>query len=305
VWQDERIHQMKGSRLSSTTIDAHVHVWDLDRADYPWLAREPASVNRSFDLDELLPDLHKASIDGVILVQAADNPDDTATMFATAATHAQVRGIVAWAPLDRPEDAAVALAALQKDPLFVGVRTLIHDLPDPDWLLRTDVDESLGMLEAAGIPFDIVAVLPRHLEIIPLISERHPDLRMVIDHLAKPPIGLQSREPWTSLISEAARNPNVFGKVSGLYAAGADPAGWTVDGIRPFFEHALEVFGPARLMYGGDWPMSIPAGGYERVWAGLRELFDDLDDAGRDRLLGGTAIDFYGLAAGSSTGQEN
>jgi L-fuconolactonase len=280
-------------------IDAHVHVWDLERADYGWLEREPASVRRSFGLEDVLPELRKAALDGVVLVQAADNLEDTAGMFRTAAAHPEVRGVVAYAPLERPEDAAVAVTELSEHPLFAGVRTLIHDLPDPDWLLRADVDESLGILESAGVPFDLVAVLPRHLELVPQISERHPGLRIVIDHLAKPPIEAKSREPWSTLIAKAARNPNVFGKVSGLYAAGGDPSAWTVDGIRPVFEHALDVFGSARLMYGGDWPMSIPAGGYERVWGGLSQLFDELDSADRDRILGGTAVEFYGLAGNS------
>jgi L-fuconolactonase len=170
----------------------------------------------------------------------------------------------------------------------VGVRNLIHNQPDPDWLLRPEVDAGLGVLERAGVTFDLVAVLPRHLELVPILSERHPGLRIVIDHLAKPPIGLPSREPWWQLMAEAAQNPMIYAKVSGLYAA-------TPDAVRPFFLHACETFGPARLMYGGDWPISLLAGGYDRVWDGLSELFDELDPADRDRLLSGTATEFYGI----------
>jgi L-fuconolactonase len=207
-----------------------------------------------------------------------------------------VAAVVAWVPLGDPEGTATQLAALRTNPLVVGVRNLIHTLPDPDWLLRAEVDESLGILERAGVTLDFVGELPRHLEIVPIIAARHPELRIVIDHLNKPPIGLESRDPWWSLIAAAAESPMVFGKVSGLYSATGDMAAWSVEGIRPFFERAVEVFGAERLMYGGDWPISVLAGGYDRVWDGLSVLFAELGDADRERVLGGTAAEFYGIS---------
>ena len=115
----------------------------------------------------------------------------------------------------------------------------------------------------------------------------------MIDHLSKPPIGAPVREPWWHLIAAAAENPNVFGKVSGLYPAVGDPAAGTSDMIAPFFDRALDLFGPERLMYGGDWPISVVAGGYTRVWRTLSPLIDRLDRGERDRVLGGTATEFY------------
>ena len=123
--------------------------------------------------------------------------------------------------------------------------------------------------------------------------ERHPGLRMVIDHLAKPPIGLADREPWWSLIAAAAENPNVSGKLSGLYSATGAPDAWTTEQVRPFFDRAVELFGPSRLMYGGDWPVAILAGGYTRLWEGLAPLLDSLSSEDRERVLGRTAADFY------------
>jgi L-fuconolactonase len=116
---------------------------------------------------------------------------------------------------------------------------------------------------------------------------------MVIDHLAKPPIGLADREPWWSLIADAARFPLVHAKVSGLYSATAEMGAWTTEAIRPFFDRAVEVFGPQRLMYGGDWPISVLAGGYTRVWNGLQPLFESLGEPDSQRVLGGTAAEFY------------
>jgi L-fuconolactonase len=180
---------------------------------------------------------------------------------------------------------------------MVGVRTLIHTQPDADWLLRPEVGEGLALLADAGLTFDVVAVLPRHLELVPIIAERHPELRLVIDHLSKPPIGLDDREPWWSLIGAAAEAPNVYAKVSGLYSATADSGAWTTDSVRPFVERALEVFGAARLMYGGEWPISVLSGGYTRVWNGLRPIFDELSPADREQVLGRTAAEFYGLSS--------
>jgi L-fuconolactonase len=285
-----------GTDMTSMIIDAHQHVWDLSRASYPWLGSALAPIDRTMTFDALRPSLRAAGVDGTVLVQSADNQEDTALMFDVAAANPEVKAIVGYVPLDRPEEAAGQLDELRRNPLLVGIRNLIHDIPDPDWLLRPDVDEGLGVLERAGVTFDLVAVLPRHLELVPIISERHPALGIVIDHLAKPPIGLTAREPWWDLIEAAAQNPRVFAKVSGLYSAAGDSGSWTVAAIRPFFDRALEVFGADRLMYGGDWPISLLSGGYERVWAGLGELFATLEPAERDAILGNTATRFYGIA---------
>ncbi|MEP7089032.1 MAG: amidohydrolase family protein [Nocardioidaceae bacterium] len=277
-----------------TVIDAHQHVWDLTRASYPWLGPHLAEVNRTFGLEDLRPHLRRAGVDRTVLVQSADNAEDTAHMLEVAAGHPEVAAVVAWVPLDRPDEAATRLDALRRNPYVVGVRALIHDMADPDWVLRPEVDAGLGVLEEAGVTFDYVAVLPRHLEHVPTLSERHPDLRIVIDHLAKPPIGGAEVEPWWSLIAQAAANPLVHAKVSGLYPTD-DPQSWTVDAVRPFVERAVEVFGARRLMYGGDWPISVMAGGYDRVWDGLSQVLADLDDTDRARVLGDTAAEFYAI----------
>jgi L-fuconolactonase len=281
--------------MTGIVVDSHQHVWDLDRGEYSWLDSSSAPIDRTITIDELKPSLRAAGVDGTVLVQSADNAEDTALMFDVAAANPDVLGVVGYVPLGRPAEAAHALDQLRTNPLFVGVRNLIHDLPDPDWLLRPEVDESLGLLEQAGIPFDLVAVLPRHLELVPIISERHPGLSIVLDHLGHPPIGLDSLEPWSSLIARAAENPRVFAKVSGLYSAAGPLAPGTAESVRPSFDRALDLFGAHRLMYGGDWPISILHGGYEQVWVGLSELFAGLPAASRAAILGETAVTFYRL----------
>lgn len=278
-----------------TIIDAHQHVWDPSRARYEWMTEQLAPINRRMTFDELRPSLRRAGVQATVLVQSADNDDDTELMLATAAANPEIAAIVAYVPLDRPEEAARRLGELRSNPLVVGVRNLIHDIPDPEWLLRPDVDEGLGVLEDAGVTFDLVSVLPRHLELVPILAERHPRLKIVIDHLSKPPIGKPERDPWWQLIARAAEAPLVHAKVSGLYPAAAENSSSTPDAVRPFFERALEVFGTDRLMYGGDWPISVLSGGYDRVWDGLCVLFDELDADAREAVLGGTAERFYGI----------
>ena len=282
--------------MSFPVIDAHQHVWDPAIAEYDWLVHEPPAINRAIGFDELEPELVGAGVDFTVLVESADNAEDTQLMVDTAAQHLRVAAIVGWVPLENPQRARATIERYAADPLMVGVRTLIHNQADPNWLLRDGVDESLGLLESAGLAFDVVAVLPRHLELVPIIAERHPDLRIVIDHLSKPPIGLSDREPWWSLIAAAAEYPLVHAKVSGLYSATDDPSRWTTEQIRPFLDRALETFGADRLMYGGDWPVSMIAGGYARVWAGLSSLFEGLSAVDREQVLGRTAADFYRIA---------
>jgi L-fuconolactonase len=275
-------------------IDAHQHVWDLDRAHYGWLGPELAPINQTMSEQAVLPQLRRAGVDGVVLVQAADNAEDTAFMLEVSGQFPQVVGVVGYVPLDDPARVRTDLVALGTDPLVVGVRNLIHDLPDPDFLLRRDVNEGLALVAGAGLSFDVVSALPRHLEHVSVLARRHPDLRIVIDHLSRPPIGAADMEPWWTLIERAAAEPNVTAKVSGLYRD-ENRAAWTTELIRPVFERALEVFGPQRLMYGGDWPISVLAGGYDRVWEGLQPLFAQLSEPDRADILGGTARRVYRL----------
>jgi L-fuconolactonase len=267
-------------------IDAHQHVWDLDRSPYAWLGPHVPQWNRTFTFDELRPHLVRNGVDATVLVQSDDHDGDTDLMLEVADRQPEVAAIVAYVPLDRPDVAADRLAQLRKDPRVVGIRNLIHDIPDPDWILRPDVDDGLGVLERAGVTFDYVAVLPRHLEHVPTLSERHPGLRIVIDHLAKPPIGEAGREPWWSLIETAAENPLVHAKLSGLYPGDRES-------IQPFVDRALDVFGSGRLMYGGDWPISTAAGGYDQVFEGLTAALSGLSDDDREQIYSATARRFY------------
>lgn len=284
------------SETSPAVIDAHQHLWDPAAGWYGWLAREPEILQRRFVFDDARAAMTSLNVSGSVLVQAADRDEDTDAMLAEAAANPLVRGVVGYVALEQPERAADRLTVLLAQEAFVGVRTLVHEQPDPDWLLRDDVAEGLGQLQAAGLPFDLVAVLPRHLEHVGYLSERFPDLTVVIDHLARPAIGSDRRQSWYDLMAQAAQNPLVSAKLSGLYREGGGPPA-AEDDLRPWIADAIELFGPERLLVGSDWPVAEVAGGYQPVFgtviATVRSL---LDDAGAAQVLAGTAARVYGLA---------
>jgi L-fuconolactonase len=278
-------------------IDAHLHLWDLGRAEYPWLTPAIGDLYRTIEFPEIAPVLQQRGIDGVVLVQASDEDADTEVMLAAADRHPEIRGVVAWSPLDEPLRLRTDLERWAHEPRIVGLRNLIHEHP-PTWLDRPEVEQGFAVLAQTRVPFDFVTSDPAALGALAGITRRHPELRVVIDHLGKPPIGgdADDRATWRRLLAECARHPLTVAKVSGLYAARGGMDAWTVDSVRPFVEDALELFGPDRLMYGGDWPISELAGGYARTWEALRTILGGLAPAEQDAVFGGTAIRVYALA---------
>lgn len=275
-----------------TAIDAHQHFWNRERVDYPWLTPDYGPIYRTFEEGDLEPLIASTPVERTVLVQSMDSFADTDYMFEVADRWPRIASIVGWVPLTSSDDAAAALDHYGADPRFVGVRHLIHTEPDPDWLLQPAVLDSLGLLAERGLTFDVVAVLPRHLEHVPTLAERHPNLRIVIDHLAKPPIKERGWQPWADLLRNAAESPQVFAKVSGLNTA-ADWDSWTAADLRPYVDYAVEMFGVERLMFGGDWPIAVLAGDYPKVWTETAQLFATHSPAEQARLLGETAAEFY------------
>lgn len=283
------------------TIDAHVHVWDLERADYAWLTPEIGSLYRSIDFDEIAPTLAERGIDGAILVQASDEAADTRVMLDAAAKHPEILGVVAWSPIDEPAALAGDLDVFAGDPRVVGIRNLVHEHPR-EWLLRPEVSEGLAVL-AGRLPLDFPTADHHALADVARIGEQHPELMIVIDHLGKPPIGADADQhaEWRRLLAECARNPRVVAKVSGLYAARGPMDSWTRDQVSAVVDDALELFGPDRLMYGGDWPISVLAGGYARSWDAIAGILAPLEKRDREAIMDGTARRVY-LSAGEGDG---
>jgi L-fuconolactonase len=275
-------------------IDSHQHFWNLERAAYPWLDTTFEPICRTIEPPELVPLLRKAGIDKTVIVQASNAFDDTESMLQTAAQYDWVGAVVGWVPLNIPEIADKKLSEFGKNPYFKGVRHLIHEEKDTDWIVRDHVIEGLKVLAAHHMTLDFVGFYPVHLKHVPYIVEKVPNLKIVIDHLAKPSIKDKKMDEWAEQMAAAAEFPNVYAKVSGLNTA-ADRENWTADDIKPYIDYVLEKFGSNRLMFGSDWPVANLAGDYNKVWTETNKAIADYAQEDIDAILGGTAAKFYAI----------
>jgi L-fuconolactonase len=258
---------------------------------------ELAAIRRRFGPEDLRPLLESNGVDRTLLVQTVSSPDETREFLATADATDFVAGVVGWVDLTDPE-IGERLAHLRKGPggsLLVGIRHQVHDEPDPSWLLRRAVQRGIRAVGDAGLVYDLLVrtrELPAALDTVRWL----PDVRFVIDHLAKPQIAAGPRDPaWESAMTPFADCANVSIKLSGMVteAAWGD---WTPDDLRPYVQHAVEWFGPDRCMFGTDWPVCLLAATYNRVIDALKEVLDEMDGATREAVFGGNAIRVYRLA---------
>jgi L-fuconolactonase len=282
------------ARDQAPLIDTHLHQWDLAACEYAWITPAVGVLNRTHTLDEVEAERRAAGVTGAVLVQSANTRCDTDSMLAAMAVHPWVAGVVGWTDLTRGKAVEAEAAELAADPRIVGIRHLNHDEPDPDWLVRPDVLDGVRTLARLGLAFDVVAIWPLHLDHVSALAEAAPDLRIVVDHLAKPPIASGELSAWRQSMARAAAHPNVVAKVSGLDTAAGSPD-WTPGTLRPAFETALELFGADRLMYGGDWPVSRLGGGYTRQHAAFEALTAPLSPDERAAISAGTATRVYAL----------
>ena len=273
-------------------IDAHLHLWDLTVSEYGWLGPQFGPLYASWSAEQAEPELRRAGIDGAILVQAEDSRVDTQFMLDNADANDWVLGVVGWVQLDSTDAASRDLDTWSRHPRFCGIRSLLNDDPRDDFLDLPDVRASLAEVARRGLAFDVHDAWPRHLDAATRVAADLPDLTLVLDHLAKPPRGREDFGAWRTSMTRFAAQPNTIGKLSSLRRPDAE---YTVDALREVFDLALDAFGADRLMYGGDWPMSIPDGGYEPTWRVLRSLIDSLSEHERDAILGGTASRVYDI----------
>lgn len=279
-------------------IDTHVHCWSFARAKYSWLKEDNVRLYRDFLPEEYDKERIAAGITEAILVQAANSFEDTDYMLDVAARNDWVAGVVGWVPLLDPTQAAVALQeTYASHPFFKGVRHLIHDEPDPKWLLQEPVIESLRLLADADIPFDVVGVLPQHLEVAIQVGEKVPHLKMVLNHLNQPPINSGEKfGTWGELMKAAAQNPNFFIKISGLGNTSQKEDKWTADDIKPYVAFALEHFGTDRAFLGGNWPVALLAGSFQHTWQAYAKVIEALvGTAEQENIYYRNAEQFYKL----------
>ncbi len=282
------------SRMPAPTrrIDAHQHFWRLSRGDYGWLTPDLGPIHRDFMPENLEPLIRSAGISGTILVQAAPTEAETEFMLSLARDHAFIEG--GGGGVDcAAADAPARIAGLVADPKLKGLRPMIQDLPDDDWMLRPDLDAAFHALNQHGLVFDAL-VLPRHLVNLSVLLARHPGMRTIIDHCAKPAIAAGDIAGWALDMRRLAAETDAFCKLSGLVTEAG--AGWSVETLRPCVDLVLDCFGPDRLIWGSDWPVCLLAADYASWLEATDVLLRGCTDDERDAILGGNAIRAYGLA---------
>lgn len=270
-------------------IDAHQHFWRLDRGDYGWLTPALGPIHRDFGPADLAPILARHGVKRTILVQAAPTAAETRWLLDVAADVPFVAAVVGWSDFDAP-DAADAIARLAREPRLAGLRPMVQDIADDDWLAKPALAPAFDAMAAHGLVLDAL-VLPRHLSRLARVIERHPDLAVVVDHGAKPRIRERELDAWRAGLAAVAAHPNVACKLSGLVTE-ARPGDGAAE-LAPWTDAILGLFGAKRVLWGSDWPVVNLAGGYDRWRAIALEALLGLRTDERDAVLGGNAERVY------------
>jgi len=277
-------------------IDAHQHYWQPLRGDYHWMPEDNDILNRHYRPDDLATHLAHHKIEGTVLVQAAASIEETEYMLGMADACNSIRAVVGWIDFENPEHQH-QLERLARHPKFVGVRPMIQDIPDINWMLRDDVQWAYRAIVDLDLTFDALG-FPQHLDNFLTLMKRHPDMRVVYDHCMKPCIrdamnGKDAFTYWSRGMTRLAEGTSGSCKFSGLVTEAK--AGWTAKDLAPFAHHILDVFGPRRVMWGSDWPVCKLQAEYDN-WHDIAVSFTQhLSAKDRAEIFGGTAIRFYRL----------
>ncbi|HEX7114154.1 MAG TPA: amidohydrolase family protein [Steroidobacter sp.] len=277
----------------SFIVDAHQHFWRPGRGDYGWLRRDNAALYRDFLPEELAPHLIESGVRATVLVQAAPTEAETQFLLDLAAEYPFVAGVVGWCDFAARDSAERmnALLSYGKGKLK-GFRPMIQDIPDANWIADASLDRAFDELVASELVFDAL-VKPVHLEALLRRLDRHPRLRVVLDHCAKPDIAAGDFDAWARSIEQLAAVPNVWCKLSGLVTQAART--WSAADLRPYVIHVLRAFGPERVLWGSDWPVLNSVSDYKSWLRIARGLVSEFGEPYALGVFASNAIRCYGL----------
>ena len=276
-------------------VDSHHHFWDrsLDQFDNSWQESENLKkICRTYLPEHLKPLIDAAGVDKTVFVQTQHNVEENRWVLGLAQANDWIAGVVGWVDLASP-DCESQIEEFKDHPKFVGVRHVVQDEPDDDFIIRDDVMRGLGVLEKHEVPYDLLFYV-KHLKHAQTVARKFPNAKFVIDHLAKPVIKDGLTDGWLEHFVAAAKCENVWCKLSGM-ATEADWENWKPDDLKPYVETALEHFGAKRCMFGSDWPVCELAASYQEVFDALTHCIGGVSDSERADILGANAIDFYQL----------
>lgn len=278
---------------SRMRIDAHQHYWKIKRGDYGWITPELPVLYRDFMPADLEPLLQAHQLDGSIIVQAAPTAEETDFILSIADNAPSVLGVVGWLDLFDPDHYQV-YTRFRQNPKFKGFRIMIQDMPDAYRILEPGFVEALRQYAEEDVPVDLL-LAANQIDAVLKLLERVPDLRGVIDHIAKPPVRNKEIEIWTQYMRALAKHPQIYCKLSGMVTEGEHDR-WSKEDFVPYIRTVIDLFGPDRVMFGSDWPVCLLAADYAEVVDLLAgSLPEAWGDAERERLFGGNAKDFYKL----------
>jgi L-fuconolactonase len=275
------------------TIDAHHHLWKYTAAEYGWITPEQKVIRRDFLPEDLEPLMHHFGIEGTVAVQARQTLEETTWLLRLSEKHPLIRGVVGWVPLTDGAAVKRSLEQFAGNRRLRGVRHVVQDEPDPRYILRKDFNEGVSTLHDLGLRYDIL-VFERQLPAVIEFVDRHPKQTFILDHIAKPRIKDKIISPWDRNMRELAKRQNVYCKLSGMVTE-ADTQRWKPADLQPYIDVVLAAFGPRRIMYGSDWPVMLLASDYMRWYGTVTNAIAKLSKAEQDRIMGGTAVEAYGI----------
>lgn len=278
-------------QMTNTVVDAHHHLWHYSAAEYDWIDDRMTALQQDFLPTDLIAELAKACVDGAVTVQARQTLEETRWLLALAQSCKAIRGVVGWAPLAAP-DFEDSVAPLATHPKLVGLRHIVQAEPN-GFLDDLAFNRGIRALQKLGLVYDLLIVESQLEEAIRFV-DRHPQQTFVLDHIAKPRIAAAVIEPWRTRIQELSRRSNVSCKLSGMVTEDSWSS-WSMESLRPYFDVAVEAFGPDRLMAGSDWPVCLVATSYPQWWQVLRNYFAGFSNDERDAIFGATATRIYNL----------
>jgi L-fuconolactonase len=273
-------------------IDAHQHFWQYNPYEYKWIDDSMLALKRDFLPVDLKPLLLQEDFDGSIAVQARQTLQETEWLLHLADKYDFIKGVVGWVDLcsDNLEDQLGPFAVHDK---LVGLRHVIQDEPDDDFMLRKDFQRGIGKLALHKLAYDML-IFPRHLPNAIRLVRHFPAQTFVLDHIAKPAIRTKEISPWKQNIEQLAGYPNVYCKLSGMVTE-ADLHNWKPDDFRQYMDAVLNAFGTDRVMIGSDWPVCTLAGAYHDIIGWMKDYFMPFSGDELEMLLGTNAKKAYSL----------
>jgi L-fuconolactonase len=271
-------------------LDSHQHFWKYNETDYSWISENMTVLKKDFLPADLEKELQDVCFDGTIAVQARQSMEETLWLLELASKYSYIKGVVGWVDLCSPE-VEIQLSDLSKNPKLVGVRHVIHDEPDDNFIKRQDFQHGISLLSKYNLTYDLL-IFPKHLKLASELVKMFPELKFVVDHIAKPNIKEQIYSPWNDDIRDLSKFSNVFCKLSGMVTE-ADWNSWKPSDFKYYFDVVFDCFGDDRLMIGSDWPVCTVAGSYKKIISLVTDYLTQFSAESKQKVIGENCRKFY------------